>query len=341
MRDGAIALRHCGLARRQLLLVALATAAAGWTRAAAADAAAAEQPVAAPPAVEIAAGVYVVPGLRGLPDADNLGRIGNAGFIVGRLGVMAIDCGTSRQHGDALLGAIAQVTPLPVQIALVTHTRQEFLFGASAFQARGIPVVMHKAAAELMAARCETCLKTLRRELGEGPMRGTSMFTPDRTFEESHVIESIGRPVFVQHHGHSSGPGDISIFDVRTRTLFAGGLLDNGRIPDIIDSRLDGWQQALAALRTLRADAVVPGHGRYADAELINTVERYLVRLERRVASLLRSGTALSDVPDASLLPEYAAWDQVDTVHRRNASVLFLRLERRLLIDDPVEGARP
>lgn len=314
------------LRRRTLLAAAVA---APWALPARADDA----------AIEVAAGVYLLPGLAGAPSVANQGRVGNAGFIVGRSGVMAIDTGTSHRHGQALLAAIAQVTPLPVRLVLVTHVRQEFLFGASAFQARGIPVHMQRNAAALMAARCENCLKTLRAELGEDAMRGTVVPKPDVLFDETHVVETIGRPVLVQQHGQASGPGDSSAFDVRSGTLFAGGLLDNRRIPDIQDSDLDSWRQALGGLRTLRIDTIVPGHGPAAGAELIATQQRYLAQLEQRCATLLKEGAALSDVPDAVDLPEFRRWDQYDTVHRRNASIMFLRLERRLLLDEPSQGA--
>ena len=95
-----------------------------------------------PAPIELAAGVYMVPGTGGEPDTANLGRTGNAGFIVGRTGVLAIDTGTSYRHGQALLAAIRSVTDRPVKLAIVTHTRQEFLFGAAAFreQRGGEPV---------------------------------------------------------------------------------------------------------------------------------------------------------------------------------------------------------
>lgn len=294
---------------------------------------------AAPAAVEVESGVYMLPGRSGAPGPANGGRVGNAGFIVGRSGVMAIDAGISYRHGQALLAAIAQVTSQPVRLVLVTHARQEFLFGAGAFQARGIPVHMQRGAAALMAARCERCLKTLRAELGDDVMQGTEMFKPDVLFDDTHVVETIGRPVLVQHHGHASGPGDSTAYDVRSGTLFAGGLLDNRRIPDIQDGDLEAWRQALAGLRSLRINTIVPGHGPAAEPDLVRVNDLYLAQLERRCAALLKAGAALSEVPDAAELPEFSRWDQYDTVHRRNAALMFLRLERRLLLDDSHEGA--
>lgn len=280
--------------------------------------------------VQVGDGVYMVCGTGGEVDATNRGRIGNAGFIVGEQGVIAVDVGTSYRHATALLDAIRCVTDKPVRLALVTHVHQEFLFGAAAFQERGIPIHMQRSAADLMAARCANCLKTLRRVLGEEEMRDTAMFKPDRVFDDSHTLAAIGRPVRVLHFGHSSGPGDIAVFDERSAVMFAGGLVDQYRIPDVQDSELPGWRAALQAMFALRVSAVVPGHGPAASSEVIGTTRRYLDLLEARVRQLVLHGAALSEVPDASGLDEFKDWDQYDTIHRRNASILFVRVEREL-----------
>jgi glyoxylase-like metal-dependent hydrolase (beta-lactamase superfamily II) len=300
--------------------LALLTLLAGCAAAAAPD----------PPAiaVEVAAGVYMVQGAAGEPDSGNLGRIGNAGFIVGDAGVVAVDTGTSYRHGVALLAAIRRVTDKPVRLALITHTRQEFLFGAAAYREQGITIQMHRNAAVLMQSRCERCLKTLKQVLGDDAMQGTTMFKPDQEFEQSHAIDTIGRRVHVLYFGHSSGPGDVAVLDAQSGVLFGGGLLDHMRIPDVQDGDPDGWARALRSLRELPVKAVVPGHGAVATPQVIDSVDRYLAQLRKRQLELLRSGTALSEVPDASALPEFALWDQYETIHRRNASVLFVRFER-------------
>jgi glyoxylase-like metal-dependent hydrolase (beta-lactamase superfamily II) len=281
--------------------------------------------------VALSAGVYMLRGHDGVADEQNLGRIGNSGFIVGTSGVLVIDTGTSAEHGRAILAAIRSVTDKPVQFALVTHTRPEFLFGGSAFRAQGIPVVMHARTARLMASRCETCLKQLRQTVGEAPMRDTAMYVADRTFEATYAVEAIGRPVRVLHFGHSSGPGDIAVLDETSGVLFGGGLLDQRRIPDIQDADLGGWQAALAALRAVRLTTIVPGHGPAASADVVvGGVERYLAQLIERTRALVDAGTSLMEVPDAVALPEFSSWDQYDTIHRRNASIAYLRFEREL-----------
>lgn len=342
------------LMRRSLLLAAAALPWRGAAQAqaqaqsqapAAADsdakpAAAGAKPAPRLEALEIEQGVFLLQGLPGEISVANQGRVGNAGFIVGRQGVMAIDTGSSALNGQALLDAIAQVTPKPVQMVLLTQARQEFIFGAAAYQARGIAVHMQRNAAALMAQRCAGCLKTLRAELGDEAMRGTVVPKPDVLFDDTHVLDTIGRPVLVSHHGLANGPGSTSALDTRTGTLFAGGLLDNRRIPDVQDGDLAQWRQAIGTLRTLNIETIVPGHGPAGGRQLAVGTDRYLAQLEARCAALLKAGAALSAVPDAAELPEFSRWDQYDTTHRRNASVVFLRLERQQLLAPAEQGAR-
>lgn len=308
------------LTRRRLLGAAASTALSACAGAPAADAVPRPQP--------LGDGVYLLPGRPGAAEPGNLGRVGNAGFIVGPDGVLAIDTGTSRAHGEAILAAIRGVTDKPVRLALVTHTRPEFLFGGNAFQAAGIPVAMHARTARLMASRCETCLKQLQLTVGDAPMRGTTMYKPDRQYETPFEVEGLGRLVRVQYFGHSSGPGDIAVHDLRSGVVFCGGLLDVRRIPDIQDSELPGWHQALAALRRLEPRRVVPGHGAADGPQAIDAVDAYLTQLEASARSLVERGVSLIDVSDEIALTQYSGWDQYDTIHRRNASIAYLRIER-------------
>lgn len=286
----------------------------------------------APRAEEVAPGVYMLRGSGGEVEPANLGRVGNAGFVVGEGGVIAVDTGTSLQHGRLLLAAIRTVTDKPVKLAVVTHTRQEFLFGAAAFQERGIPVAMHRQTAGLMKSRCDTCLRRLKQQLGAAPMRGTVLAEPDQVFDAGHVSTLIGRPVELLWYGHSSGPGDTGVLDLQTGSLFAGGLLDVQRVPDVQDADLAGWQSALTALGERPIRHVVPGHGPAAGPEVIGQVAGYLGRLEARLLELASAGVALSEVPDAAALPDYQSWDQYELIHRRNASIVFVRVEREQML---------
>lgn len=291
----------------------------------------------------VAPGVWMARGRPGEVDPANRGRIGNAGVIVGKRGALVIDSGVSWRHGQALLAAARRVSSQPVRRLLLTHVRQEFVFGAAAFQEAGVLVAMHPAAASLMRARCEGCLKTLQRVLGADEMHGSRVVQPDESIEAGNLAlaEAIGRPLQLLTFGaqaHSSGPGDVALLDGPSGTLFAGGLLDADTIPDVQDADFAGWRAALAALRGLPIQRIVPGHGPLAPAALIGRIAAYLDALEARTAALLAAGTPLSEVADATELPAFAGWDQYDTIHRRNASIVFLRHERDMLRRPHKEG---
>lgn len=285
-------------------------------------------------ATEVHDGVYVVRGATGEVAPGNRGRIGNAGFVVGASGVVAIDSGTSYRHGQALLAAIAQTTQQPLRRVVLTRPRQEFIFGAAAFRDRGVPLLMHRDAARLVTSRCERCLATLRRTLGDEEMQGTVLPEPDLTFTGSIEVDADGRLLRVLDLGHASSPGTVAVLDERSGVLFGGGLLDHQRVPDVQDADLEGWLRALDTLRQLPIRAIVPGYGPVAGPALIDTVEHYLRQLQASVREAFERGAALSEIPELVALPAIVAgWDQAEAIHRRNASIVFLQLERELLAE--------
>jgi glyoxylase-like metal-dependent hydrolase (beta-lactamase superfamily II) len=290
-------------------------------------------------AERLADGVYVFRGVSGDIGPETLARHGNGGFLVGAKGVLVIDAGVSHAQGRERLASIRAATRAPVLGVLLTHAMQDFIFGATAFQDDGIPVLMHKDAAQLMTARCETCLKTLKRELGEAPMAGTRVPKADRVFtsvaEARALLPDIGRAlrlVFAEPKSQTASPGATALLDEASGTLFAGALLDAHTVPDIQDADLAAWQAARAGLRSLGARRIVPGRGPVGDAAIVDDVDAYLGALDSSVDAFVKAGHPLSDVADGVELPRFAAWDRYDTTHRRNASILYLRRERELII---------
>ena len=81
----------------------------------------------------VADGVYAFIADTGEISPANRGNVGNSGFIIGPTGVVVIDTGISYRHGRRMLAAIRRVTAKPVELVVLTHAMQEFLFGNAAF----------------------------------------------------------------------------------------------------------------------------------------------------------------------------------------------------------------
>lgn len=294
-------------------------------------------PAAEPPALQrLADGVYSLPGMPGLPAAANRGRVANCGVVIGPEGAIVFDTGVSARHGRALLDAVAATTRVPVRLALLSHAQQEFIFGAAAMRERGIPTAMLADAATLMLARCHTCLARLTEQLGSEEMAGSPLRPPDRLLTGDTLLTETGRPLQLLAFAQAATRSDLALWDASRGTLFAGGLLDAGRIPDLQDADLPGWRAALerlAALPGLRQ--VLPGRGPAGGPALITTQLAYLDALDRAVRDALAAGASLAEALDWPLDPGFQAWVGHPSIHRRNLSTHYLRLEADWLAAPP------
>lgn len=287
-------------------------------------------------ALAVAAGVHVFIGDTGGPSPANRGRVGNIGFVVGDSGTVMINAGASYRHGRALLAAAERIGGRPVVLVVITQPVQEFVMGAAAFADRGIPVLAHRASAELIAARCENCLHNLRSVLGEDELAGSRVQVPDQLIEGTTTIEPGGRRLALIHPGWASSPGDIVVRDLQSGVMFAGALVSVDRVPELRDSDPAGWRRALDDLQALaraQGDRIVPGYGPPAAANALDAMRDYLTDTEDRVRSLFEAGTPLSAIVRAAQLPRYAAWALYEPVHGRNVQQRYLALERATLAE--------
>jgi len=291
------------------------------------DAAHAEAPPELP-VLTIAEGVYVFAGARGEASLQNLGRTANAAAIVGPKGVVVIDSGASFRHGEAIIRAVRRLTRRPIRLVVLTHPSQDAVFGAAAFQASGIPVLMHREAASLMTARCEQCLQRLEATLGAAAMAGTRIVVPDRLVAGSATIDPVGRPLRLLAPARGSAPGALAVFDAATQTLVAGSIGAVDAVPDMRDSDGEDWREALALLAGTRCRHLIPAHGPPADCAALAALDGYFVALDERVRQLFDEGVGLAAVGERSELPRFSGWDGYATLHRANANRVFLRVER-------------
>jgi glyoxylase-like metal-dependent hydrolase (beta-lactamase superfamily II) len=285
-------------------------------------------------ALALASGVHVFIGDTGEPVPANHGRVGNIGLVVGATGAVLINAGASYRHGRALLAAAERIGGKPVVLVVITQPVQEFVMGAAAFADRGIPVLAHRASAELIAARCENCLHNLRQVLGADEMAGSRVQLPDRLIEASASIEAGGRRLELIHPGWGSSPGDLVVRDLQSGVVFAGALVSVGRVPELRDADPAGWRTALADLRALarvQGERIVPGYGPPVSADALDAVRDYITDTEDRVRSLFDAGTPLSAIVRAAHLPRYAGWAMYQPVHGRNVQQRYLALERATL----------
>ena len=278
----------------------------------------------------IAQGVYTVrPAARATEDGTLFAA--RSTFIVGPRGVIVLDSGLAYRDGRDILDAVARTTHAPIVLLILTHPAQEAIFGAAAFEERGIPIAMHADAAALVASRCEACLERLRGALGAGAIAGTRVVRPRVMLHDGDVVRTSGRPLRIVAPVWTSAPGAIGAFDPRTSTLVAGSVVAVRAVPDLRDADVPRWREALVRLEATHCAHLVPAYGVPGRCADIPAFARYLDDLEGKVSALLARGVELGDVAAQGALPRYAGWESYVPLHAANANRTYLRLERKAL----------
>ena len=280
-----------------------------------------------PPLQQLAQGVYAVVNQHTEPSPENHGAVGNQGILIGDKGVILVDTGTSVRYATELLAAVRRLTSKPIVLVINTHQHPAFIFGNGALALQGVPILAHRATAELIEQRCEKCLKNLNDILGSEEMQGTRVVSPTRIIEGPVSLKVAGRRLDIVYYGHSSSPGAIGVIDRASGVLFAGGLVSIDRVPDTRDARIGAWMRALQALKVRHVRIMVPGEGPVAPVARVEELERYLTALQNTVEKNYQQGVSLGEAGERSQLPDFKSWPAYQSAHNRNVEHLYLQLE--------------
>jgi len=279
--------------------------------------------------VRIAPGVYAVSAKPGPPDAGNRGRINSTGVLIGASGVVVIDPGPNRKAGEQLLRSIRKLTQRQVTAVILTHAHPENVLAAGAVAGRSAVVVAQARTYALMRDRCSDCLQRLAGLVGEAAMAGTLIRLPDQTVGDGVTERHLGgRQLQLVATGWGHTAGDLAVLDVETGTLFAGGLVNHGVMPDMHEARTRGWLAALDALAALRPRRVVPGEGPAGGARLIGDTRDYLADLLARVETTYRQQGSVFEVLEDGDLPRYSGWVRYREVQPLNIQHVYAEFER-------------
>jgi cyclase len=230
----------------------------------------------APGRVEVAGGVfaYVQP--------DGSWWLNNTGFVVGRTGVLAVDSCSTEARTRALLAEIGA----PVQTLVNTHHHGDHTHGNYLFAAAGAVVVGHELCRrEILAAGPPGPLHAAVWEVPE--WGAIEVSPPTVTFADAVTLWVDDLRCEVRHvatPAHTTN--DCVVWLPERSVLFAGDLLFNGGTPFLLMGSIAGALAAVAALRDIDAERIVPGHGPVCDPGAIEPTLAYL----RFVTEVARAG---------------------------------------------------
>jgi glyoxylase-like metal-dependent hydrolase (beta-lactamase superfamily II) len=154
---------------------------------------------------------------------------------------------------------------------------------------------------------------------------------PDITFNDRMTVTLGDRRFHLIYAGPAHSGSDMMMFVEPDGVLFAGDIVQNGRVPfmNADDVSTKQWLAALGAVEQLNPKFIIPGHGRPSTAakEAIAFTRDYIQYVRAAMASAVQNWT---DFEDAYRQVDWSKYEKLPAFaanNRGNAYRIFIELE--------------
>jgi glyoxylase-like metal-dependent hydrolase (beta-lactamase superfamily II) len=276
---------------------------------------------------EIARGVYAY-----LQAHGELG-VSNAGLLVDREGVMAIDALMVPSMTRRFLSSIRRVTTKEVTRLINTHHHIDHTGGNFLF--RKAEIVSHVRCREEIIRTglpVEFLQKAMPRFADE--YAKIKPRAPQSTFEDRLVFHQSGREVELRHLGAGHTAGDAFVHLPKEKILFAGDLAFHYVTPMAFQGHVGNWIRIADRILKMDVEVIVPGHGPIGGRRELGEMRKYLVHIRREARKRFDEGMTTKEAACDIKLGVYASWREPERIL---PNVMRLYQEFRQELDQPLD----
>ena len=231
------------------------------------------------------------------------GAGGNVAVSAGHDGVFIVD-DQFAEHGDAIVGAIGELSDQPIRFIINTHWHFDHTDGNKYFGDTGSVIIAHENARQ--------------RLLTGGTIRVTNAYTPPApaealpvlTFSKSLSLHLNGEEAQVMYLQPGHTDGDAIVFFKGSNVVHAGDVIRNGMYPfadlgsgGTINGMIEAVDEILAIID--EETKVIPGHGPVSDKGDVLEYKEMCIALRDRVAQMKKNGLTLEEVIAARPTAEF------------------------------------
>ena len=258
-------------------------------------------------------------------DKNNNGNMVNTCYIDTKKSYVVIDSGSSYLYADAAYKAMQKIKPLPVELVINTHVHDDHWLGNGYFVQKGVTVLGSDDFVRNASIESPTRIQTHispEAYLLTVPARPTQIISEDKTLTIGDQIIELH---LMKKKAHSDK--DMVVYLPKIKTLFAGDLVFNDRVPSLRDGDINGWIDAMEYLHQLNATTIIGGHGFRTDKDAAKLTHDYLIQMRTEVREGIISGIGLDETIKKVQMPQYQSLKMYDSLHRGNVDAAYRMLE--------------
>jgi glyoxylase-like metal-dependent hydrolase (beta-lactamase superfamily II) len=243
------------------------------------------------------------------------------GAIVGDEGVLVVDTRTTHRQAHEILADLRAVTALPVVGVIDTHHHIDHTFGNHVF--RPAPIWGHVRCRRRLLETFEAQLASLAADSPDlaADLAEVVCDPPERTFEETAIVDVAGRRVELRYLGRGHTDDDVVVLVPDCGVLFAGDLLEGGAPPWFGDGFPLDWPETASRLLELVRAAVVPGHGDVGDRRFVEDQLAALLAVAELGRRVHRGELTLAEAIDAGPFEGFRAGASREPIERALAQL--------------------
>jgi glyoxylase-like metal-dependent hydrolase (beta-lactamase superfamily II) len=286
--------------------------------------------------------IYFVLGHSGVPSAANQGHTSNAGFVVTDEGVIVFDALGTPSLGQALLRKIRAITDKPVKHVVVSHYHADHIYGLQAFRDEADAEIFAQAKALDYTAAGNTDdeaaaprLAQRREALAPWVNADTRIVLPGVVFRVAAEIRLGGHQFQLVYAGPAHSMSDIMMLVLPERVLFAGDIVQNGRIPFMASAAVNtrNWLAGLQEVSAMQPRFIIPGHGKPAASasEAIAFTDTYIRFVRAKMGEAVAQWTEFDAAYQSADWSRYRGIPAFGASNRGNAYRVFLEIEAETL----------
>lgn len=242
----------------------------------------------------------------------------NSTFLVGDAGILVVDTGLNATEGSKLLGAIRQISALPVKFVVNTHYHPDH---------QGGNAVVGPSATVISTDFTRERTMAIQRDPG---MTSFHFEAANLTFQQQVTLHLEPYTVQIYFPGKAHTAGDILVHFPEQRAISMGDLFLNRSSPAMDDGSVESWIHALDHVLELPLDNVVPGHFELATKSDLKRFRDYLSDLYEQVRALKQKHKTVEQVRHDIHMEKYSDFRQYakyEATFADNATVIYQQMQ--------------